>query len=81
MPFDPWMRVHARVGGRILRPVPESLLITGTVAEWEEWTDMAFPETGSYVFPRGLAPLDVDREADVGRYFEPNVWMAHSPLP
>ena len=24
-----------------------------------------------------LAPLDVDREADVGAYWEPNVWMLH----
>jgi GNAT superfamily N-acetyltransferase len=78
LPFDPWMRVHARVGGRILRPAPESLRITGTVSEWERWTEMAFPETGTYVFPRGLAPLHVDREADQGRYFEPNVWMAHA---
>jgi hypothetical protein len=26
----------------------------------------------------GLAPVAVDREADVGRYFEPNVWMLHA---
>ena len=29
--------------------------ISGTVAEWEEWTETAFPESGEYVFPRGLA--------------------------
>ena len=75
--FDPWMRVHERLGGEILKPEPRSLRITGTVAEWESWTEMPFPESGSYVFPRGLAPLSVDREADVGRYWEPNVWMRH----
>jgi GNAT superfamily N-acetyltransferase len=77
LPFDPWMRVHARLGADILRPEPESLRITGTVAEWEEWTEMTFPESGDYVFPGGLAPLSVDREADVGAYWEPNVWMRH----
>jgi GNAT superfamily N-acetyltransferase len=77
LPFDPWMRVHARLGATILKPEPESLRITGTVAEWEEWTGFVFPETGDYVFPGGLATVAVDREADVGRYWEPNVWMRH----
>jgi hypothetical protein len=75
--FDPWLRVHVRMRAEILKPEPESLRITGTVAEWEAWTQMAFPESGAYVFPQGLAPLEVDREADVGRYWEPNVWMLH----
>jgi hypothetical protein len=77
LPFDPWLRVHVRLGGRILRVEPESLRISGTVADWEGWVGMAFPETGRYVFPDGLAPLRVDRERDVGLYHEPNVWLAH----
>ena len=76
--FDPWLRVHERAGGEVLRPEPQSLRITGAVAEWEEWTELPFPETGEYVFPGGLATLDLDREQDVGRYWEPNVWMCHS---
>jgi hypothetical protein len=75
--FDPWLRVHERAGASILRVAPESLRITGTVAEWEDWVGMRFPEDGAYVFPGGLAPLTV---ADgTGRYWEPNVWM-HHPL-
>ena len=31
----------------------------------------------AYVFPHGLAPVDIDREADLGAYWEPNVWMIH----
>jgi len=77
LPFDPWIRAHVRLGGRMLRPEPRSLGISGTVAEWEDWTDMAFPESGDYVFPRGLATVAIDREADVGRYWEPNVWLLH----
>jgi hypothetical protein len=79
--FDPWLRVHERLGGEILRPEPNSLRITGTVAEWEEWTELAYPESGKYVFPGGLATLEVDREQDVGRYWEPNVWMRHEVSP
>jgi GNAT superfamily N-acetyltransferase len=74
--FDPWIRVHERIGGEILKPEPESLRITGTVAEWEGWTGIALPEPGEYVFPRGLATLQVDD--DEGRYWEPNVWMRHT---
>ena len=37
-PFDPWIRVHIRRGARIAKPIPHSLRITGSVAEWEEWT-------------------------------------------
>ena len=77
LPFDPWLRVHVRIGAEILEPEPESLRITGSVEDWESWTGMAFPESGTYVFPHGLAPLEVDREDDAGRYWEPNVWMLH----
>jgi hypothetical protein len=78
LPFDPWMRVHARLGADMLRPEPESLRITGSVAEWESWTGMAFPDSGEYVFPGGLATVAIDRETDLGAYWEPNVWMRHA---
>jgi hypothetical protein len=77
LPFDPWLRVHHRLGGEILKAAPRSLRITGAVGEWEEWTGMSFPASGTYVFPHGLAPLQVDRENDLGSYWEPNVWMRH----
>jgi hypothetical protein len=76
LPFDPWLRVHARLGAKILRPEPRSLHITGSVEEWEAWTGTAFPEDGDYVFPQGLALLSI--RAGRGEYWEPNVWMEHS---
>ena len=76
-PFDPWIRTHVRLGATIGPAIPRSMRITGSVTEWEAWTRMAFPESGSYVFPAGLAPLTIDREADVGSYWEPNVWLVH----
>ncbi len=78
LPLDPWIRLHVRLGGEILHPEPRSLRITGTVTEWEEWTGMAFPEGGPYIFPHGLAPLEVELEADRASYWEPNVWMRHT---
>ena len=76
--FDPWMRVHERLGATVLKPEARSLRITGTVAEWEGWTEMSFPENGDYWFPGGLATVAIDRDADEGRYWEPNVWMLHT---
>jgi hypothetical protein len=77
--FDPWMRVHERLGASVLRAQPDSLRITGTLADWEAWTQMRFPESGTFWFPGGLAPVSIDRDADCGSYWEPNVWM-HHPL-
>ena len=78
LPFDPWLRVHRRLGGHVVKVEPESLRITGTVGEWEAWTEMALPESGEYVFPRGLALLSVDLDADTGAYWEPNIWVRHA---
>jgi GNAT superfamily N-acetyltransferase len=78
--FDPWLRVHERLGAEILGVCPGSLVVEGTVAEWEEWTGMAFPDSGSYVVEGALVPVEIDRAQDVGSYVEPNVWMRHSVI-
>ena len=75
--FDPWLRTHERLGAEIVKVAPRSSTIPGSVAEWEEWAQMSFPETGSYVVPGALVPVDVDRERDEAVYVEPNVWMVH----
>lgn len=77
--FDPWMRVHERLGATIIKPEPRSLQITATITEWEEWTGMTFPENGSYWFPQGLTTVNIDRDTGQGSYWEPNVWMHHRP--
>jgi GNAT superfamily N-acetyltransferase len=73
--FDPWIRVHERVGGEIIAPSPESMTIEAPVSDWEDWTGMEFPDDGDYVVPELLAPLSV--RDGVGRHVEPNVWLRH----
>ena len=76
-PFDPWVRKHWRSGAAILKIAPRSMVIPGTIAQWQEWTGLRFPASGSYAFPGGLAPLAVDLEGDRAVYVEPNLWMQH----
>ncbi|MDE1482505.1 GNAT family N-acetyltransferase [Xenorhabdus bovienii] len=77
-PFDPWIRTHWRLGAKIIKPALRSMDIYGTVAKWQEWTGMKFPQSGEYIIPGGLVPLLVDVEKQMGYYIEPNLWMFHS---
>ena len=77
LPFDPWLRVHARAGARIVRGAPRSMTIAGSVAQWQTWTGLEFPASGPYVVPGALAPVEVDLAADRAVYHDPNVWMVH----
>jgi hypothetical protein len=81
LPFDPWLRVHWRAGARLERLAPDSMTITGSVANWQEWTGLRFPESGQYVVQGALQPVSIDRERDVGTYLDPNVWMVHRVSP
>lgn len=77
LPFDAWLRVHARLGGKIIKTCHESKTIRGTRAEWEAWTKMQFPQSGKYVIPGALVPVEMNVEKDECVYIEPNVWMVH----
>lgn len=74
---DPWIRTHQRMGATILGTAPRSMTVSGTVAEWESWTGMAFPASGAYVVPDGLNLLTVDRQGDRAVYVEENLWVRH----
>lgn len=77
LPFDAWLRVHARAGAKIIKPCHEAMTIPGTRAEWEKWTRLKFPQSGTYFIPGALNPMEMNVEKDQGIYIEPNVWMAH----
>jgi GNAT superfamily N-acetyltransferase len=77
LPFDAWLRVHARAGAKIIKPCHEAMTIRGTRAEWEAWTKLKFPQSGEYIIPGALNPIEMNVEKDEGVYIEPNVWMVH----
>lgn len=76
-PFDPWLRVHEKLGAEIVKIAPQSMVVKGTLTQWEDWTGMVFPESGQYIVPGALQPVEINVEEDYGRYDDPNVWMIH----
>ena len=76
--FDPWLRAHERLGAELIGVAADSLVVECTVAELEEWTGLAFPESGRYVVLGALVPVEIDCERNCGIYREPNVWMRHA---
>jgi GNAT superfamily N-acetyltransferase len=76
--FDPWLRAHLKLGGRILKVASESLVVEASVEQWMNWTGGKFPASGAYVVPGALAPVHIDLEKSLGRYAEPNVWVEHN---
>jgi GNAT superfamily N-acetyltransferase len=75
LPYDPWIRLHVRLGGEILEVCPESMAVEADRATWEGWTGLEFPADGDYVVPGALVPVRFAGGA--GRYVEPNLWMRH----
>ncbi|MBO3752440.1 N-acetyltransferase [Streptosporangiaceae bacterium NEAU-GS5] len=80
LPYDPWLRVHVRAGGQILKVARRSMTIAGTLDEWRRWTGLPFDAPGAVEVPNALVPVHVDLAQDHAVYVEPNVWVRH-PLP
>ncbi len=76
-PFDPWLRVHWQCGGEILSIGYPSMTIEAEISQWEKWTQLRFPESGEYIVPNTLVPIQIDLEMNIGRYLEPNIWVHH----
>lgn len=77
LPFDPWIRVHIKAGGKIMHTCHRSMDISGTISEWEKWTNVKFHTSGDYIVDKALIPINVDMKKNLGQYMEPNVWMVH----
>jgi GNAT superfamily N-acetyltransferase len=77
LPFDPWLRVHVRMGGQFIKVAPRSMVIAGTLVEWTRWTGMQFAVSGDVIVPGALSPIHVSPDQDHAVYIEPNVWLHH----
>ncbi|MFJ2651606.1 N-acetyltransferase [Streptomyces sp. NPDC087420] len=77
LPQDPWLRIHVRAGGEVLRVCPASMTISGSLRQWREWTGLPLDASGPVAVPGALTPLTVSVEHDYAVYVEPNVWVRH----
>ncbi|MDT0382142.1 N-acetyltransferase [Streptomyces sp. DSM 42041] len=77
LPEDPWLRVHVREGGQVLKVCPVSMTISGSLTQWRAWTGLPFDTSGPVEVPGALTPVVADAEHDHAVYIEPNVWVRH----
>lgn len=78
LPSDAWLRVHVRLGGRIVKIAPLSMTIPGTLRDWRAWTGEDFTTDGLVEVPGALAPVLVDTRSGHAVYVEANVWTHHT---
>jgi GNAT superfamily N-acetyltransferase len=74
---DSWLRTHVRAGARVIGIAPCSMVIAGTLAQWSQWTGLAFDRSGDVEVPGALSPVHVSCEQDHAVYVEPNLWVHH----
>jgi len=77
LPYDPWLRVHARAGAVIERIAPASMTVAASLEEWRAWTGLPFDTHGDIEVPGALVPVRCEPERGYAVYVEPNVWMRH----
>ncbi|MGW0630642.1 GNAT family N-acetyltransferase [Streptomyces sp. NPDC002758] len=77
LPYDPWLRVHARAGAVIDSIAPASMTVAAPLEEWRAWTGLPFDTQGDIDVPGALVPVRCEPERGYAVYVEPNVWMRH----
>lgn len=78
LPHDPWLRVHVRAGGVIEKVAHASMTVSGSVAQWREWTGLPFDTEGPVEVPHALVPVHCVPDRGYAVYVEPNVWVRHA---
>jgi GNAT superfamily N-acetyltransferase len=78
LPFDAWIRTHVRVGAEVIKIAPRSMVVAGSIAEWQDWSGLEFRESGLATVPGALCPIHVSLEQNHAVYVEPNLWLRHS---
>lgn len=56
MPFDPWLRKHLRLSGKIVKVAQSSMTVHGTDDQWSQWTKINFRDVAH------LTPSCVERD-------------------
>jgi hypothetical protein len=75
--YDPWLRSHVAVGGKVVGVCDRSMVVEQPIEFWRSWTWSNLDQDGRVPFKGALVPLEVDVATGIGRYAEPNVWVRH----
>jgi hypothetical protein len=78
-PYDPWLRSHLSVGGKLVGPCERSMVVNEPIAFWENWSRQRFETSGDYELEGALVPVNIDLDRQTGIYEEPNVWVSYTP--
>ncbi|ANP52465.1 GNAT superfamily N-acetyltransferase [Streptomyces griseochromogenes] len=81
LPADPWLRVHVKSGGSVEKVATASMTVSGSLAQWRQWTGLPFDSDGDIDVPGALVPVHCDTAHDRAVYVEPNVWIRHGVRP
>ena len=71
------MRTHVRVGARVVKVAPGSMVIAGSIVNWQRWTGLVFTQSGPVIVSGALSAVHVSLEQDHAVYVEPNLWIHH----
>jgi len=77
-PYDPWLRSHVSVGGKVVGPCARSMVVHEPISFWENWSKEPFETSGVYALEGALAAVEIDLDSQIGTYEEPNVWVYYS---
>jgi predicted GNAT family acetyltransferase len=77
-PSDPWLRSHVAMGATVLGPCARSMTVEEPIGFWESWTGRQFDSSGPATIDGCLVPVEMDLDAGIGRYVEPNVWVSYA---
>jgi hypothetical protein len=77
-PYDPWLRSHVSVGGKLIGPCERSMVVHEPIAFWENWSKQRFAESGAYALEGTLVPVMIDLDRQTGIYEEPNIWVSYA---
>jgi len=76
--YDPWLRLHYKLGAKFLKVATKSVVVRASIQDWEEWTGLKFFCSSDFVIPGALSTVHFDLEKNEGVYYEPNIWVKYS---
>lgn len=79
--FDPWIRVHKKSGSEFIKVDTNSMMVSASIDQWKLWTKMDFQNSGNYIIPFGLQPLEINIYSQTGVYKEDGIWMCERLKP